>query len=58
MREAVGDERWQLKAADEQIKVWAGAECDEGYRERPNQYERVASRHNNELQNSLDPEQS
>ena len=51
-------ERWPLKAADEQIEVWTKAECDEGYRERPNQYERVASRHNNELQNSLDPEQS
>ena len=51
-------ERWQLKAADEQIEVWTEAECDKGYRERPNQYERVASRHNNELQNSRDPEQS
>ena len=51
-------ERWQLKAADEQIEVWTEAECDEGYRERPNQYERIASRHNNELQNGLDPEQS
>ena len=51
-------ERWQLKAADEQIEVWAEAECDEGCRERPNQYERVVSRRNNELQNSRDPEQS
>ena len=51
-------ERWQLKAADEQIPVWTEAECGEGCCERPNQYERVVSRRNNELQNSLDPEQS
>ena len=50
--------RWQPKADDEQIEVWTEAECDDGYRERPNQYERVASLHNNEFQNSLDPEQS
>ena len=51
-------ERWQLKAADEQIEVWTDADCDKGFCERQNQYERVASRHNNEVQNSRDPEQS
>ena len=51
-------ERWLLDPADEQIDVWTEAECDEGYRERPNEYDRIASRHNNELQNSLDPERA
>ena len=34
------------------------AECDEGHSERPNQYELISSRHNDELQNSLDPERT
>ena len=51
-------ERWQLKAADDRIDVWTEAECDEGYCKRPNEYDRVASRHNDEFQNSLDPEQA
>ena len=55
--EAAG-ERWQLKATDEEIEVWTGAECDRGYCECPSQYERLASRHNNAHQNSLDPEKS
>ena len=51
-------ERWQLDPDDEQIDVWTEAECDEGYRERPEAYERIASRHNSEDQNSLDPERA
>ena len=49
-------EYWQLKADDEQIEMWTEEECNEGHRERPNQYERIQSRHNGEVQNSLDPE--
>ena len=51
-------ERWQLEPADEQIDVWTEAECAEGYRERPSEYERIVSRHNNDHQNSLDPERT
>ena len=51
-------ERWQPKADEEQIEVWTEAECNDLDRERPNQYERVASLHDSEFQNSLDPEQS
>ena len=51
-------EHWQLSHADEKVEVWTEAECDEGYRERPNEYERITSRHNDEHQNSLDPERT
>ena len=51
-------ERWRLKAADDSIDVWTEAECDEGYCELPNEYDRVASHHNNKHQNDLDPEEA
>ena len=51
-------EHWQLSQADEKVEVWTEAECDEGYRERPSEYERISSRYNNEHQNSLDPERT
>ena len=51
-------ERWRLKAADDSIDVWTEAECDEGYCELPNEYDRVASHNNNKHQNDLDPEEA
>ena len=49
-------EHWQHNPDEEQIDVWTEAECDAGHHDRPNEYERIVSRHNNEFQNSLDPE--
>ena len=49
-------ERWDIDPADEQIDVWTEAECNAGFEGRPDHYERIVSRHNNEHQNSLDPE--
>lgn len=46
---------WKL-AADAAVEVWTARECDEGYRRRPGDYERIASRHNSAMQNGLDPE--
>ena len=51
-------ERWQLDPDDEQFEVWTEAECDAGHHERPNEYERIVSRHNTEHQDSLDPERT
>ena len=51
-------ERWQMDPDDEQLHVWTEAECDAGHHERPKEYERIQSRHNSELQNSVDPERS
>ena len=51
-------ERWQLDPADKLNEVWTEAECSEGCRERPEEYERIVSSHNNEHQNSLDPERT
>ena len=51
-------EYWQLDPTDEQIQVWTEAECDQGYHQRPNEYERIASRHINKFQNDLDPERT
>ena len=51
-------EHRQLSPGDEQFEVWTEAECDAGRHERPDEYERIVSRHNNEHQNSLDPERT
>ena len=51
-------DRWGLDEADETLNVWTERDCDEGHAERPSDYERIACRHNNEKQNSLDPERS
>ena len=37
--------RWQLNATDQAVDVWTEAECVDGYAKRPNEYERLASRH-------------
>ena len=51
-------EHLQLSPDDEQFDVWTKAECDAGHHERPNEYQSIVSRHNTELQNSLDPERT
>ena len=51
-------EHWQRGPDDGQVDVWTEAECAAGHHERPNEYERVVSRHNTEHQNSLDPERT
>ena len=50
-------ERWGLSVDDETVDVWTEVECAEGYAKRPNEYERLASRHNSANQNRVDPEQ-
>ena len=51
-------EHWQRSPDDEQIDVWTAAECDAGHHVRPNEYERIVSRHNTDHQNSLDLERT
>ena len=49
-------EHWQVSSDDEQIEIWTEAECDAGHHERPNEFQRIVSRHNTGHQNSLDPD--
>ena len=51
-------EHWRLRGADQPLEMWTESECDDGRCERPDQYERISSRHNDERQNSLDPERT